>query len=100
MTSCVAPSAIASRTAASIAEVRSAIMSAIARALARGVLRLREALPSLLAEEDARRRIVEVGDVRESRVGHGAAERDEVGGTTGAVAFHGSLVRHGRRFDR
>ena len=64
-----------------------------APSLARGVLGLGEALLSLVGEEDARRRIVEVRHVRQPRVGHGAAECDEVSGAAGARGFHGSIAR-------
>src|SRR4051812_7802363 len=98
MTSCFAPRSIASRTASSMAIVRSAIMVRhYTRILdpetlspgADRLLGLVEGALALLVHEKACSRVVKVRNVRDATVGHGAAERDELSSATGTIGFHG-----------
>jgi hypothetical protein len=53
-------------------------------------LRLGETALSLLAEKNARSRVVEIRDVRQASVGEGAAVRDKVSGPARAISLHDS----------
>jgi len=51
-----------------------------------------EVLCPFLAEKRARRRVAEVGNVREPNVGHRSAEGDEMSGATRTFSFHNYTV--------
>jgi len=62
------------------------------RAFSSSALGLGKTPLSLLAEKDARRRVVEIRDVREPGVGECAAVGDEVSSPAGAFSFHNDGV--------